>query len=247
MTTPDKDTPLIFVVEEADIARLIASTLAEYGFRTETFGTGRALLSRARRAQPELAILDLGLPDMDGLQVLRDLQEQHPCAALILTGRDGLTDRVLGLELGADDYLVKPFEPRELVARVRSILRRYQKAATSDPPATPAPALPAGTSTSAASTSAPTTAAKSRSPPPKPPCCKPCSNAPTRSSPANSSSANATSTPSTAASTYASPACAANSKTTRRTQRSSRRCTGRGICCVPAWSGSELVMFASGL
>jgi DNA-binding response OmpR family regulator len=70
---------------------------------------------------------------MDGLQVLRELQEQHPCAALILTGRDGLTDRVLGLELGADDYLVKPFEPRELVARVRSILRRYQKAAASEP------------------------------------------------------------------------------------------------------------------
>ncbi len=133
MTTPDKDTPLIFGVEdEADIARLIAGTRGEYGFRTETFGTGRALLSRARRAQPELAILDLGLPDMDGLQVLRELQEQHPCAALILTGRDGLTDRVLGLELGADDYLVKPFEPRELVARVRSILRRYQKSAASE-------------------------------------------------------------------------------------------------------------------
>lgn len=134
MTSTDKDSPLIFIVEdEADIARLIADTLGEYGFRSETFATGRALLSRTRRAQPELAILDLGLPDMDGLQVLRELQEQHPCAALILTGRDGLTDRVLGLELGADDYLVKPFEPRELVARVRSILRRYQKAAASEP------------------------------------------------------------------------------------------------------------------
>ena len=134
MTNPDHDSPLIFIVEdEADIARLIASTLAEYGFRTETFGSGRGLLARTRRVQPELAILDLGLPDMDGLQVLRELQEQHPCAALILTGRDGLTDRVLGLELGADDYLVKPFEPRELVARVRSILRRYQKAAASEP------------------------------------------------------------------------------------------------------------------
>ena len=134
MTAPDKDTPLIFVVEdETDIARLIVGTLAEYGFRSETFGTGRALLARARRVQPELAILDLGLPDMDGLQVLRELQENHPCAALILTGRDGLTDRVLGLELGADDYLVKPFEPRELVARVRSILRRYQKAPASEP------------------------------------------------------------------------------------------------------------------
>ena len=134
MTSADKDSPLTFVVEdEADIARLIVGTLAEYGFRCETFGTGRALLARAKRMQPELAILDLGLPDMDGLQVLRELQEQHPCAALILTGRDGLTDRVLGLELGADDYLVKPFEPRELVARVRSILRRYQKAATPEP------------------------------------------------------------------------------------------------------------------
>ena len=134
MNTPDKDSPLVFIVEdEPDIARLISSSLAEYGFSSETFGTGRALLARARKVQPELAILDLGLPDMDGLQVLRELQEQHPCAALILTGRDGLTDRVLGLELGADDYLVKPFEPRELVARVRSILRRYQKAATSEP------------------------------------------------------------------------------------------------------------------
>ena len=134
MNTPDKDSPLVFIVEdEPDIARLIAASLTEYGFRSETFGTGRALLARARREQPELAILDLGLPDMDGLQVLRELQENHPCAALILTGRDGLTDRVLGLELGADDYLVKPFEPRELVARVRSILRRYQKAPASEP------------------------------------------------------------------------------------------------------------------
>ena len=133
MTFADHDSPLIFVLEdETDIARLIAGTLAEYGFRSESFGTGRALLARVKRIQPELAILDLGLPDMDGLQVLRELQEQHPCAALILTGRDGLTDRVLGLELGADDYLVKPFEPRELVARVRSILRRYQKAAAVD-------------------------------------------------------------------------------------------------------------------
>ena len=136
MSTPDTDSPLVFIVEdEPDIARLIATSLAEYGFRSETFGTGRSLLARARKVQPELAILDLGLPDMDGLQVLRLLQEQHPCAALILTGRDGLTDRVLGLELGADDYLVKPVEPRELVARVRSILRRYQKAAASEPDA----------------------------------------------------------------------------------------------------------------
>ncbi|MDD3354518.1 response regulator transcription factor [Zoogloea sp.] len=134
MNAPDKAPPLIFIVEdETEIARLIASTLHEYGFRSETFGSGRSLLTRARQGPPDLAILDLGLPDMDGLQVLRELQEKNPCAALILTGRDGVTDRVLGLELGADDYLVKPFEPRELVARVRSILRRYQKTAAPEP------------------------------------------------------------------------------------------------------------------
>ena len=69
---------------------------------------------------------------MDGMQVVRQLQEGTPCAVLILTGRNDVTDRVLGLELGADDYIVKPFEPRELVARVRSILRRYQRSAAAE-------------------------------------------------------------------------------------------------------------------
>ncbi|MFN4062928.1 response regulator [Azoarcus communis] len=126
--------PTIFVLEdEADIARLICSSLAEYGFRCEHLSTGRQLLVRARQHAPDLCIVDLGLPDMDGMQVVRELQEGSPCAVLILTGRNDVTDRVLGLELGADDYIVKPFEPRELVARVRSILRRYQRAAPLEP------------------------------------------------------------------------------------------------------------------
>ena len=126
MSTPDTDSPLVFIVEdEPDIARLIATSLAEYGFRSETFGTGRGLLARARKVQPELAILDLGLPDMDGMSVLQQLRGQHSCGLLIVTGRSDTHDRVMGLELGADDYVVKPFEPRELIARVRSILRRY--------------------------------------------------------------------------------------------------------------------------
>jgi DNA-binding response OmpR family regulator len=136
--------------------------------------------------QPELAILDLGLPDMDGLQVLRELQEQHPCAALILTGRDGLTDRVLGLELGADDYLVKPFEPRELVARVRSILRRYQKAAASEPDG-PGGARFAGWHFDIGRLSLTHDDGREcRCRPPRPRCCRACSSAPTRSSPASS-------------------------------------------------------------
>ncbi len=128
--------PMVFVLEdEAEIARLICTNLSEYGFRHEHLSTGRQLLSRARQTTPDLCIIDLGLPDMDGMQVVRELQDGSPCAVLILTGRNDVTDRVLGLELGADDYLVKPFEPRELVARVRSILRRYQHAVPEMAPA----------------------------------------------------------------------------------------------------------------
>ena len=76
---------------------------------------------------PDLCIVDLGLPDADGLDVVRELQARYDCGVMVLTGRGYLSDRVMGLELGADDYIVKPFEPRELVARVRSILRRHDK------------------------------------------------------------------------------------------------------------------------
>lgn len=129
-TRPEASPSTIFVLEdEPEIARLICASLTEYGFRCEHLATGRQLLSRARQQTPDLCIVDLGLPDMDGMQVVRELQDGSPCAVLILTGRNDVTDRVLGLELGADDYIVKPFEPRELVARVRSILRRYQRSA----------------------------------------------------------------------------------------------------------------------
>ena len=124
----------IFVLEDdPEVARLICMNLGEYGFRCEHMRAGRQLLERARQVAPDLCIVDLGLPDMDGMQVVRELQDGSPCAVLILTGRNDVTDRVLGLELGADDYIVKPFEPRELVARVRSILRRYQRAASAEP------------------------------------------------------------------------------------------------------------------
>ncbi|MHB1373426.1 MAG: response regulator transcription factor [Thauera sp.] len=129
----DASQPVIFVLEDdPDIARLICMSMGEYGFRCEHLSTGRQLLARARQSAPDLCIVDLGLPDMDGMQVVRELQDGSPCAVLILTGRNDVTDRVLGLELGADDYIVKPFEPRELVARVRSILRRYQRSASAE-------------------------------------------------------------------------------------------------------------------
>ncbi|HEY0836079.1 MAG TPA: response regulator transcription factor [Azospirillum sp.] len=121
--------PLVYVVEdEADIGRLICATLAGYGYEVEHVRSGAELARRLRTRVPALCIVDLGLPDVDGLQLVRDLRERAGCAILILTGRQHVADRILGLELGADDYMVKPFEPRELVARVRSVLRRLGRA-----------------------------------------------------------------------------------------------------------------------
>jgi two-component system OmpR family response regulator len=119
--------PLVFVLDdEPSIARLVATTLQQHRFRTEEFTTAAALARRLRVQVPAVAIVDLGLPDRDGLDVVRGLAATRDCGILVLTGRDSVPDRVLGLELGADDYLTKPFDPRELVARVRSVVRRRQ-------------------------------------------------------------------------------------------------------------------------
>ena len=129
----DADVPrpaLIYVVEDDDaIARLVVTALHEFGFATTAFRNGATVLRRLQTERPDLCVIDLGLPDMDGIELLKQIAAVSSCGMLILTGRGHTVDRVMGLELGADDYMVKPFEPRELVARVRSILRR--RAATS--------------------------------------------------------------------------------------------------------------------
>ena len=118
----------IYLVEdEPEVARLVAKVLADFGYPTEWFRTGADLMRRVRASAPDLCIVDLGLPDVDGMELVRELRSQHVCGVLILTGRGYTADRVMGLELGADDYVVKPFEPRELIARIRSILRRCTK------------------------------------------------------------------------------------------------------------------------
>ena len=123
----DKAQALIHVVEDdANVARLITGTLERFGYRHAVFSSGGEFLRQLRAQSPDLAILDLGLPDMDGMEVLQQLRNRYRFGLLIATGRVDTYDRVMGLELGADDYVVKPFEPRELIARVRSILRRYQ-------------------------------------------------------------------------------------------------------------------------
>ena len=116
---------LIYVVEDDDaIAKLVVAALHEFGYATEAFRSGATVLRRLQAERPDLCVVDLGLPDMDGIELVRQIAAISSSGVLILTGRGHTVDRIMGLELGADDYVVKPFEPRELVARVRSILRR---------------------------------------------------------------------------------------------------------------------------
>ena len=116
---------LILVVDdEPKIAKLAQDYLERVGFRVVTAGDGEAALAAAKRERPDLVVLDLNLPRMDGLDVFRALRTDSNVAIIILTARVDEADRLVGLELGADDYVTKPFSPRELVARVRAILRR---------------------------------------------------------------------------------------------------------------------------
>ncbi len=124
----------VYIVEDdAAVAKVIRMILHDFGFETVECGTGSELFRQIGCRAPDLCIVDLGLPDMDGMDVVRQLQAKHDCGILILTGRGYVGDRILGLELGADDYVAKPFDPRELVARVRSILRRTGNLCGIDP------------------------------------------------------------------------------------------------------------------
>ncbi len=119
---------LIAVVEdEEDIRGLVAASLLKERFRVSEFADGRGFLAALRREKPALVVLDLMLPDADGFALCRSLRADRATASLpviILTARAEESDRILGLELGADDYVVKPFSPRELGARVKAVLRR---------------------------------------------------------------------------------------------------------------------------
>src|SRR5512142_2364773 len=123
---------ILVVEDDADIADLIAHLLRKAGHEAEQARTGTDGLARARAAMPDLIVLDVMLPGMDGMQVCRALRQDDATARvpiLMLTARSEEADRVGGLELGADDYVTKPFSPRELVARVAALLRRAQPAA----------------------------------------------------------------------------------------------------------------------
>src|SRR5262245_10521098 len=115
---------ILLIEDDARLAGMVAEYLGEAGFRVEVAGTGRAGLERLDREPFDATVLDLMLPDMDGLEVCRALRSRSPLPVLMLTARGDAADRIVGLEMGADDYLPKPLEPRELLARLRAILRR---------------------------------------------------------------------------------------------------------------------------
>lgn len=116
---------LILVIDdETEIVEICRDYLTAAGFRVATAGDGRQGLALARREHPDLVVLDLMLPGMDGLDVCRELRRGTDVPIIMLTARIDERDRLIGLELGADDYLTKPFSPRELVVRVRTVLRR---------------------------------------------------------------------------------------------------------------------------
>ena len=124
-------TPHILLIEDDPrLAGMVSEYLGEAGFRVSVVGEGRAGLARLAREPYDALILDLMLPDMDGLEVCRQLRAKSDTPVLMLTARGDTMDRVVGLEVGADDYLPKPFEPRELLARLRAILRRRQSGAS---------------------------------------------------------------------------------------------------------------------
>jgi two-component system, OmpR family, alkaline phosphatase synthesis response regulator PhoP len=117
-------TTILVVDDEPKIAQLARDYLEHAGFRVLTAADGRAALRAVSRERPDLIVLDLRLPDIDGLDVTRTLRKASAVPIIMLTARDEESDKLIGLELGADDYMTKPFSPKELVARVRAVLRR---------------------------------------------------------------------------------------------------------------------------
>jgi two-component system, OmpR family, alkaline phosphatase synthesis response regulator PhoP len=118
-------TTVLVVEDEPKIAQLARDYLEHAGFHVVTAGDGRTGLKAVGREHPDLIVLDLRLPDMDGLDVARTLRKDSTVPIIMLTARSEESDKLIGLELGADDYMTKPFSPKELVARVRAVLRRW--------------------------------------------------------------------------------------------------------------------------
>jgi len=121
---------ILVVDDEPKITQIARDYLEHAGFQVLTASDGKTALAVVRTNKPDLVVLDLGLPSMDGLDVTRTLRKDSTLPIIMLTARSEESDKLVGLELGADDYIVKPFSPKELVARVRAVLRRVEQAST---------------------------------------------------------------------------------------------------------------------
>jgi DNA-binding response OmpR family regulator len=126
-SAPSRTRTVLVVEDEASIAQAVAARLRSEGFAVEIAGDGPGGVEAAERLRPDLVVLDLMLPGLDGLEVCRRIQRDRPVPVLMLTARDSETDLVVGLAVGADDYLTKPFSARELTARVHALLRRVDR------------------------------------------------------------------------------------------------------------------------
>lgn len=124
---------ILVVDDEPKITQLVRDYLERAGYVLRVANDGRAALSLAKAEKPDLIVLDLGLPHMDGLDFTREFRKTSDAPIIMLTARAEETDKLIGLELGADDYMTKPFSPKELVARVRVVLRRLEVSATTSP------------------------------------------------------------------------------------------------------------------
>lgn len=148
------NTPLHIAVvdDEKDITTLLSGYLSGHGFRVTSLHTGRALMDLMHTDPPALVLLDLGLPGEDGFVIARQLREHWRCGLVIVTGRGDAVDKVVGLEVGADDYVTKPFDMRELLARTKAVLRRLmpQEALPPTPTNQPDSSEPTSTGVAAA-------------------------------------------------------------------------------------------------
>ncbi|MBC8339408.1 MAG: response regulator [Rhodospirillales bacterium] len=135
MTLTEPSAKILVVDDDPDVRDIVERCLVDAGYKVWTCGEGAMVLGVIQEQGIDLAIVDLVLPDTDGLALTRSLKEHSNIGVIILSGRGETTEKIIGLEIGADDYLAKPFEPRELLARVRSVLRRLVQTPSASPAA----------------------------------------------------------------------------------------------------------------
>ena len=117
--------PLVLVADdEPRITKLVSIALQDQGFRVVTAESGEEALRKAEEVRPDVVLLDIVMPDIDGIEVMQQLRERRPVPVILLTAKGSTSDKAQGLDLGADDYIAKPFHPDELAARIRSVIRR---------------------------------------------------------------------------------------------------------------------------